>query len=48
VCDNAVLTELQVLGSNASVAPFLQSGPGGRPTGIMYPRIMRISVAMQF
>lgn len=46
--DNAVLTELQALGSNASVAPFVDGGPGGRPTGIMYPRLMRISASIRF
>ena len=46
--NNAVLTELQVLGSNASLAPFLDGAPGGRPTGIMYPRIMRLSGSIRF
>jgi outer membrane receptor protein involved in Fe transport len=46
--DNAVLTELQTLGSAASVAPFLEGAPGGRPTGIMYPRIMRIAASLRF
>ena len=46
--DNAVLTELQTLGSNAAIAAFLDSGPGGRPTGIMYPRIFRISASVRF
>jgi hypothetical protein len=46
--DNAVLTELQALGSNASVAPFVEGGPGGRPTGIMYPRIMRLAASIRF
>ena len=45
--DNAVLTELQALGSNASVAPFVDGGPGGRPTGIMYPRIMRLGASVE-
>jgi hypothetical protein len=46
--ENAVLTELQALGSNASIAPFVDGGPGGRPTGIMYPRIMRIAASLRF
>ena len=46
--DNAVLTELQTLGSNASVAPFLENAAGGRPTGIMYPRIMRLAASVRF
>jgi hypothetical protein len=52
--DNAVLTELQTLGSTggtgigATLAPFLDGGPGGRPTGIMYPRIMRLGASMRF
>ena len=46
--DNAVLTELQTLGSGASVAPFVEGAPGGRPTGIMYPRIMRIAASVRF
>jgi hypothetical protein len=46
--DNAVLTELQTLGSNASVAPFVEGAAGGRPTGIMYPRIMRIAASLRF
>jgi hypothetical protein len=46
--DNAVLQEVQALGSNAVSAPFLEDGPGGRPTGIMYPRIMRIGASMRF
>ncbi len=33
--DNAVLTERQALGSNAVSAPFLETGAGGRPTGII-------------
>jgi hypothetical protein len=46
--DNAVLQELQALGSNASIAPFVEGGPGGRPTGIMYPRIARIAASVRF
>ncbi len=46
--DNAVLTELQTLGSNAAIAAFLDNGPGGRPTGIMYPRIFRIGASVRF
>ena len=46
--DNAVLTELQNLGSNAPSAAFLEGGVGGRPTGIMYPRLMRIAATIRF
>ena len=52
--DNAVLTELQTLGQRAttttgsSLAQFVDSAPGGRPTGIMYPRIMRLAASMRF
>jgi hypothetical protein len=46
--NNGVLTELQTLGSNASVAPFLEGQPGGRPTGIMYPRLMRLAGSIRF
>jgi hypothetical protein len=46
--DNAVLTELQNLGSNAVSAPFLETGPGGRPTGIMYPRLYRLGATIRF
>jgi hypothetical protein len=46
--DNAVLTELQTLGNNAVSAPFLDGGVGGRPTGIMYPRLMRLAATIRF
>jgi hypothetical protein len=46
--ENAVLTELQTLGSNAVSAPFLEGGAGGRPTGIMYPRIARVAASVRF
>ena len=46
--NNAVLTELQTLGSNASVVPFIEGAPGGRPTGIMYPRLARLAVSLRF
>ena len=46
--DNAVLTELQALGSNAVSAQFLDSGVGGRPTGIMYPRLARLALSIRF
>ena len=46
--DNAVLTELQNLGSNAVSAQFLEGGVGGRPTGIMYPRLARLAATIRF
>ena len=46
--DNAVLTELQALGSNAVSAQFLEAGVGGRPTGIMYPRLARLAFSIRF
>ena len=46
--DNAVLTELQALGSNGVSAQFLEGGVGGRPTGIIYPRLARLAVSIRF
>jgi hypothetical protein len=43
-----VLTELQNLGSNAPSAQFLEGGVGGRPTGIMYPRLARLAATIRF
>lgn len=43
-----MLTELQALGSNAVFAPLLEAGVGGRPTGIMNPRLARLAFSIRF
>jgi hypothetical protein len=43
---NAVLTESYTLGS--TVKPYLSSGPGGQPSVIQNPRMLRISAQFRF
>ena len=43
---NAVLTESYILG--ASVKPYLTSGPGGTPSVIQNPRLLRFNFMFKF
>jgi hypothetical protein len=46
VNSNAVLTESYTLGG--SVKPYLSSGPGGTPSVIQNPRMLRLSAQFHF
>ncbi len=45
-----VLTESYTLGSSAtaSVTPYLAGGPGGTPSVIQYPRMLRVNFQFKF
>jgi hypothetical protein len=43
---NVVTTEAQTLGS--SITPFAKGGPGGVPTAILNPRMLRLAVQFKF
>jgi hypothetical protein len=43
---NAVLTESYALGS--SIKPYVSGGPGGVPTAVINPRMMRLNLQLKF
>ena len=43
---NVVTAESQTLGS--SITPYLKGGPGGVPTAILNPRMLRLAVQFHF
>jgi hypothetical protein len=43
---NTVLTESYVLGT--SIKPYVAGGPGGQPSLILYPRMLRLSMQLKF
>jgi hypothetical protein len=43
---NAVLTESYTLGS--SIKPYVGGGPGGVPTAVLNPRMMRLNLQLKF
>ncbi len=51
---NTVLVETQTLGtaalsaSNPGITPFIQGGPGGRPTSILQARLLRLALQFHF